>query len=316
MSRLIDYLIEDVREHTENEEFSDTEGIGDKEFLRFLNDAHHRIHSLIVQQHPAVFVAEESQDIVRSQESYTLPQDIHLANKVTQVDYSDTSLDQDYYPLDHASLRNRASGILGIPSFYTRKSGTILLAPVPDASRGSIRISYIRSILKLDKRRASVASSTLDSSDNSITALTLNVSTDNIDSTALGKNNYLSIVDRNGNVKMRNIEFDSIDTTTGIVTITSGFAYTTGESITAGDYVVSGRNVTTHSELPDAVERYLIAYCAWKILKRDSSADYAEQQQELLEMEREIVAGYADIIDDLSKIPDLNSNSNRGIGWW
>ena len=79
-----------------------------------------------------------------------------------------------------------------------------------------------------------------------------------------------------------------------------------GESISVGDYVVGGKDTTTHSELPRNVERYLIAYCAWKILKRDSSVDSQEAVQELLQMENDIVESYAVISDDVQYIPLIN----------
>ena len=108
---------------------------------------------------------------------------------------------------------------------------------------------------------------------------------------------------------MTDIEYDSIDETTGIVTLTnSSHTYISGETLTAGDFIVVGKNSSTHSELVDFVERYLLAYCSWKILKRDSSVDYQEQQTELSQLETEIVASYADISDDIYEIPEINKD--------
>jgi hypothetical protein len=50
----------------------------------------------------------------------------------------------------------------------------------------------------------------------------------------------------------------------------------------------------------------LIAYCAWKILKRDSSADSQEQQAELSAMEQDIIDSYKVITDDVQYVPQLN----------
>ena len=52
-------------------------------------------------------------------------------------------------------------------------------------------------------------------------------------------------------------------------------------------YLVGGKDTTTHSDLPRNCERYLIAYCAWKIFKRDSSMDSGDQQAELSAMEQD-----------------------------
>ena len=72
-------------------------------------------------------------------------------------------------------------------------------------------------------------------------------------------------------------------------------------------YIIGGKDVTTHGELPRSVERYLIAYCSWKILKRDSSVDSSEAQLELAAIAQEIINSYALISDDVQFIPKLNS---------
>ena len=83
-----------------------------------------------------------------------------------------------------------------------------------------------------------------------------------------------------------------------------------GESasdILANHYIVGGKDTTTHGDLPRSVERYLISYCAWKILKRDSSVDSSEAQLELQALIQEIVNSYAMISDDVQYIPQLTS---------
>lgn len=309
MSRLIDHLITDIRAHTENEEFSDSIGIDDEEFVRFLNDAQYRLHSLIIQNHSSIFLQEKVIPVVARQQSYALPSDIYIKNKVSGVEYSYNSDNKNYYFLKPVTRRLR-SNQEGTPIEYIRQSGEVLLSPIPLDIGGQIRVTYVRQISKIDKRRGSIASVTLDNSANTITALSFNVSSDSIDFTAIDKYNFISIADKNGNIKMKDIPYDSYDTGTGVITVSAGFIFEEGETIEVGDYVCSGKNSTTHSEFPEEVERYLIAYCAWKILKRDSSVDSQEQTQELLEMERDIVAGYADPTDDIYEIPDINDDND------
>lgn len=305
--RRLDYLITDARLATENEDFSDTVGIDDEEFIRFLNEAQTRIHSLIVQQHSSIFLKDYTTSIVANQEAYSLPADCLLANKVTQVEYSYDGDADNFQVLKPTGNRNRNSSD-GEPAYYIRKSGNILLTPVPNTSTGTLRITYIEKPRKLDIRRGSIASFT--DSGTQITALACDVSTDTVDSTAVGKDNFLCIVNRSGTIKMADIEYDSIDASTGTVTLTASHTYDSGESITVGDYIVVGKNASTHSELADFVERYLLAYCSWKILKRDSSADYAEQQEELAQLEREIIDSYADVSDDIFEIPEINEDGD------
>jgi hypothetical protein len=58
--------------------------------------------------------------------------------------------------------------------------------------------------------------------------------------------------------------------------------------------------------MDEIVERYLMGYVKMKILQRDGSAEFAIQQQIILEMEREIVESYGVISDDILHIPDIN----------
>jgi len=303
--RRIDYLITDVRLQTENEDFSDTVGISDTEFLRFINEGQDRLQARIAQQHNSIFLSESTYNIVGSQESYTLPSDIFLGNRVTQVDYSPSSDTTKYMPLAPATLRTRNSGT-GTPASYIRQSGTILVNPVSSSSTGLLRVTYHKKLAKLDIRRGSIL--TFTDSGTQVTALSLDVTTDSVDTTATDKDNFLCIVGRDGTIKMKNIEYDSISGTTGVVTLTASHTYETGETLAIGDYIVVGKDTTTHSELPDHVERYLIAYASWKILKRDSSVDYTEQESELSNMEQEIVETYADISDDIYQIPEVNDD--------
>lgn len=305
--RYVSHLIDDVRASTENNDFSDTIGIKDSEFLRFLNDGQFRIQNLIVQQHPSVFLTEYTTSVVGSQEAYSLPHNIYMGNKVTQVEFNSNSSGQQYfYPLKPGSLFERNSGSKGHPVKYIRKSGQILLVPVPQSSVGQLKINYVHKLPKLDLRRGSVASVTLTS--DAISSLFLNVSTDAVDTTELAKFTRVSIVDEEGNVKMPNIKVTNVDGSTGEVTVDPAFTFQSGETIEVGDYIVGGNYSSTHSQLDDMVERYLIAYATLKIFQRDSNiTDLPVQQNILLAMEDEIIAAYQEISDDIVEIPNIIS---------
>ena len=51
-----------------------------------------------------------------------------------------------------------------------------------------------------------------------------------------------------------------------------------------------------------------MGYLIWKLLKRDSSEDAADQAIELRSMEKHIIDGFADIDDDITLIPLINSD--------
>lgn len=305
----IDFILNQARKQTENEEFSDTTGIGDDEIIQYINDAQYRLLSKITATHPTVFVKEG--DLIQTQtnvESYDLPDDILLENRVTSVEYSDTGEIDDFIRLRPLTMVERARGETGFPEGYIRRSGKVLLSPIPSDSTGFLRVNYVRRIAELDKRRGRVLSVTLDSGSNQITALTLDVTDGTFDSDELNNQDFITVVDKKGNQKMIAVEIDSVDANTGVVTISSGFTYQSGETIEVGNYVLRGEDSSTHSELPKICERYLVAYVAFKLLKRDSSEDAFEQLNELTSIENDIVDAFSDVSDDVMDIPIIDGD--------
>lgn len=299
--RIVTQLINQIRVMTENE---NEDAITTDEILQYINDAHERIHAKILAQHPRVFYVEKEIDVSRGTSAYAVPEDAFMENKVATVEYSSTGDDEDYYPLNPITLKERTN-YEGYPVNYIRRAGKILLDPIPQEN-GKIRLNYVKRAVHLDTRRATVDFATTSGS--SLTSLVLDTSSNTvIDGDALSAADYICVVSKKGVSKMKNIPISSVDTGTGAVTIDSGFTFETGESIASGDYVVAGEDTTTHSELPRNCERYIIAYAAWKLLKRDSSADYSEQQTELLQMEDDIISSFADLDEDIRRIPVYSS---------
>jgi hypothetical protein len=292
----IELLINQVRRSTENTDFDEDNNIGimDEEFIQYFNDAQSRIQSLIIQQHSNVFLVE-SESTCDGSASYSIPSDAFINNKVDTVEFSSTGDSDDYYVLEETNLKNRAEGSTGSPSAYIRSSGSVILVPKP--SSGKVRITYIQRLTDLDKRRGKVSLFQDLSAGSKITV-------DSTDSKLLSKFDYVTVIDNSGVVKAKNILIDSVSST--IYTTNSSHSLAAGESITSGDYVVGGDKSTTHSDLPEMAERYLLAYCEWKILKRDSSIDSTAAMQELASLEREIVDSYKHIQEDVPSIPLIN----------
>ena len=294
--RYVKYLIDQVRRETENEEVSDFVGIQDSEFLQYINDAQHHLQALIVAQHPNVFLEEYVVSTTTDQDTYTLPSDCFLENKINNVEYSSTGEDADYYILEETSLKRRNPGITGAPGKYIRMSGKNVLNVAPQSS-GKLRITYVKRLNELDLRTALIDSY-------SAGTITLENNTLTTNTSSLKEHDYICIVDSDGGIIHKNVKKTSQNSLgTQVVIDTSTI---TGSPVN-GQYIVGGKDTTTHSDLPRNVERYLIAYCSWKILKRDSSVDSAEMVQELSQMANDIVKSYAMISDDVQFIPQLNS---------
>lgn len=306
MNRL-DRLISISRKITQNEDFSDTTGISDDEFIQHLNDAQDRIVSKINTMHPKIFVKQKTLTNTANNEEVSLPSDVYMQNRIILAEYNTSqSATTNFYPLKKGSIQERIDGLSGEPSFYIHLGNTLLLKPTPQGV-GQIRVTYQKRLPKLDIRRGAIESVT--ATGGVISAIKLSESNTEavLDASGLNEDNYLTVVNRAGVVKMIDIEYDSVDTD-GTINLTGTHSYDEDtESIAVGDFVCRGASATHVSELQDMCERYLLAYTNFKILKQDSNIDSAEASQELLMLEDDIVAAYADPSSDVDYIPILDS---------
>lgn len=299
--KYIEHLIKQVRRQTENEDVTDFTGIQDTEFIQYINDAQHSLQAAITAQHPRVFIKEAVLDVVSGQEKYDTPDDCYLGNKIHNVEYS-TGAEDDYYTLEEDTIKSRVPGITGAPVKYIRMAGQILL--IPQATSGKIRINYIKRVREMDLRRAKVLS-TPTSSSSAQWSIALDNSNFLTDTESLAEHEYVCVVDKKGNIVAKNLPMSGISST--LLTLDAHTFDSEDTTIEPGHFIVGGKNSSSHGEFDDSVERYIIAYCAWKILKRDSSVDSNEAVQELSMMLADIVKSYATITDDIQYIPQLNT---------
>lgn len=311
MSKFVDTIIDEVREATENEEFTTSIGLSEEEFIRFFNEAINRLHGRIVSNHPAVFLTEEETSVTSGTQSYSVPRKAFNNNMLAQVEFSFDGTSDNYYPLRPTSLRNRNPNADGDPDFYIRRGGSVLLVPTPDSSSGKIRFTYVRKPKRLDKRRGLVKAVTTSGS--AITNLEVNyVNGAAVDSGELSKRTRLTIVDKYGNIKMDNILLSAIASSASYdatLTIDSSFTFESGETITVGDYVVSGEYTTTHLDPDDfdqPLEDYIREFARLRVLQRDSSVDTQEAFATLSEMEDQIIKNFKELSDDIHDIPEIN----------
>lgn len=304
----VDQIITKVRRRTDNEDYSDTEGLAQDEFAEFIDEAQADLQATILSEIPncSLFDTSVDVDLVASQRAYDLATSSYRpfgGNMVRMVEFKPTASSQDYYPLQLASLFELAVTNLNYPSAYDIRDGQVLLSPVPSSAIGNLRITYPRELDRLDIRRAQVTSATIVTT--SYTTITLEA--DPVpDSILEDEDYYICINDAYGNVVYYNIPVVSFDSSTRVLTLDTGVLTANG-SISAGDWVTFDKYSTTTSKLPDNCERYLIAYGIWKGLKRDSSVDSSEQQQELVAIKQSIIEALKTTYRDVPYIPMLNT---------
>jgi len=303
--RRVDLLVNECRTQTGNEDFSENAGISDEQIIAYINRGQERLQSLIFAVNPEMFLTESTISTTANTNSYDVPSLAYIKGRVQLVEYTSISSDStQYYQLDQAPLNEKREWMQGEPCYYIRRGTNLLIYPIPQTSNGLLKVTYQKTLPKLDKRRGTVLSAVLDSGTSTITTLTMDVN-EFLDTITPLNNGLITIVDTYGSIKMKGIPITAINETTGVVTVAS-FTYASGETISAGDFMVTGNYNTTHSELSDMCERYLIEYACYKIYKQDSNSDSVGSTEELQAIERDIVDSYAMTDNDIDYIPILN----------
>jgi hypothetical protein len=311
--KFIDNIIDEIREDTENEEFNTAIGLSEETFIRYINEAINRLHGRIISKHPSVFINETEQDVTSGTQEYALPRLTFNNAMISSIEYSHTGNTDDYVPLKPTALRNRKPSMDGDPTHYIRRGNAILLVPTPDDAAGSIRITYVRKPIRLDKRRGIITAVT--TSNSTITNLEIDyINGATVDSEELLKRTRFTVVDKYGTIKMDNILLSGITSSASYdakLTVDSSFTYTSSESIATDYYVVSGDYTTTHllnTDFPAPLEDYIRQYAIMRVLQRDSSIDQNEASQVIIAMENQIVENFGELNDDIQEIPDINED--------
>ena len=301
--RQLEQLITASRRATNNLDFSSSAGVQDEEFIQALNDAQEEIHSIINTTFPTILMKVVEKAVTIGIDSYSIPSDCYMGTRIDFIEYSPSGLVQDYYPIRKGSVKERINGQNGNPAYYIRQGTDIIVQPAPQQG-GKLRITYQRTVPVLDIRRAQVSSVVLSS--NSITSLVLDTSVA-FDNLALEEQNFITIVDKNGVIKMQDIPVDGIDGNTGVVTVTSGFTFQTGETISQGDYALRGKYSSTNSQLPDVCEKYLLEYCNMRIFMRDSSTDQAEVAALMQKIENTLKSAFSEPDNDPDRVAVISA---------
>lgn len=288
--RNLELLITQARRATENSEFSDTVGLSDNEFIQYANDAQDQLESVISKVNSDLFLTSKVLTLSQGIDTYQIPTDALLGTKIAVVLFSQNGVEQNYRPLVQGRPSEMVGAFNGTPSFFVRLGTQLRLIPAPQSSTATIKVHYVQKLPRLDVRSGKISAVTLDGT--TITSLTLDTA-DTIDRSKLLEEGFVTIVSSTGTVKMKAIPVTDVNETTGAVTLGS-FTYESGETAAAGDYLIRGMRSTSHSQLPDICERYLLSYMQWRILKRDSSSDAMEQKSELDMMEQSIQDAFAE----------------------
>mgnify|MGYP003659375811 CR=1 FL=1 len=235
-----------------------------------------RIHSymedllFLVNDENDLFISDFFFNLVPGQDEYDLPANIYAKSSIDTLAVSFLNgLSNTYLPLKKVSRKQQ-----GFTFGYFVREDKIVLTPRP-TSPLRMKMAYVRKLPTLGVRAGQVAST-----------LGLTVTLSNYQAGSLDSSDFFCVVDKNGVIKQAGLEMQSV-TSLGVITTNS----ITG--ITAGDYVISGKYATSHCQLPDECEKYLIIALERMIQYRQSSSDIRISQlfsEEELDTIKEVFA--------------------------
>lgn len=318
--RRSNWLIADIRRDTENTGVVTAEaGISDEAILQSINDGQTWLFSELEKMNPIPFTAEVGVDMVAGTSEYALPLDTYLGTDVVAVSIKRSSSATATY--DRLTLKpmieRLRSDLRGTPVLYYLRQTKFVLNPTPNVSlTDGILLNYTRKLPRVDKRRAKITAITLVNGE--VTALTVNVADfadyfpDNTEFSedAILIDDYFSIVDADGNVVNRKIPITAINSTTGVATITNYTALDDSYTGSVGDYLVAGAFSSSHPQLPDEAESFLIQFAKSQVFEADGNgteAASASARAHLLG--QTTINGWAKLFDDVERIPIINQNN-------
>ena len=159
-------IIEDVREHTGNTSYAvdatgaTTSGLSQHLILSHIQDAQDHLATLVINTHARIFTATKEISMVAGQEGYSVPDNIHINNKIISVQYSFDGTAVNYTKLKPKSIRERMTNSYSFASFYIRYQDQLLINPIPSSSAAKIRVHYYRTLDRVALRAGTVTAKT------------------------------------------------------------------------------------------------------------------------------------------------------------
>jgi hypothetical protein len=196
-----------------------------------------------------LFISDFIFQLVPGQDEYPLPPHIYAKSSIDNLAVSFLNgLSNTYLPLKKVSRKQQ-----GFTFGYFVREDKIVLTPRP-TSPLNMKMAYVRKLPTMGLRGATVSSTT---------PTTIVVT--NYIAGFEGLSDQISIVDKNGVILVSGLDFTFNGTDT--------FTVATSAGIPNGSFVISGFYASSHSQLPDECEKYLIIALERMIQYRQSSQD-------------------------------------------
>lgn len=275
--RRLELLEKEVRESTDT---VDENSLNTYELMRYFNDGQKLLQKILytANQSADLFIRSENIAVTSGVKSYPLPDDIYARNSVVGLM---TANGHKITRMSPQELQNMYG--------YALYGKNIMLSFDPTEN---LVLDYVYKLPVISFRLAQV--DTFDTGAGTIDAVAGSIiaNEDFVD-----RFDYYTIVDSDGNIKAPKMKLSSLAGLTFTFTgdLTGGTDY---DGVAAGDYVVCGKFGTSHSELPDECEPFLLTYVQRRILAKISSSDIQSESAFTSEERQDIQDLFLDNVSD------------------
>lgn len=291
--RELKFLINEVRESTDN---VDTNGVKDKEIVRYFNEAIKSVQAIVFKNNPLCSYFQEPTTFAApiAGRAFDLPTNTYADNAVSMVEVKSDSSSTDeeaYVPIDRcfAEDRNHVGG------WFTRNKQVVFSGRQDSDTGKSARAWYFKRLPRIDKVWATVSGV----AGQVVTLSVLDTDFDMVD-------NFLSFLTPDGSVRVAGLKF----TKTGANQVTVVGSLT---GVVNGDLMVMGKDTLLTVDLPEEVEPFVMSYVAKKIYTRNNySTDASKIEGYTAEDRATIISIFGDIGQAIQSTP-ITDTSYMGI---
>ena len=296
--RRLEQLIDICRKETGNDRYAEGQfgsGISQAVFTQHFRDAQDQLYMHIVSTKNKFFKRSLEVPVVPMQENYAWPDDIYVRALET-MQWMDTRYRATPVTIRMGYTKEMLSVRVGFPFQYIPSNEYFTLNP--PVNYGTLILHYEKKLPMLQKKAGKITTATMVGTN--LTALVVDSTEAIYDQSEINSDYFLCVVDKFGNVKAKNIQYDSV--AAGVFTL-SPAAIATGESVSVGDYILVGKNTCNIAELPDICEGYLRKYVIYRTRYGDFSAWTKEAKDDLGTYAGLIDDSFARMSEDITEIP-------------
>ena len=295
--RYLEVLIDEARALSGNTRYDSDSGVSQRLFRQYFQNAQDFLVMEIINSKSKYQMAKETVTIVSGQSEYDYPSDIILQG-IDSIQYSTDGVNWGR-PLVKNISGDRRRVSSGSAYGYTLNRDNYELTP-PIAT-GYLLLSYNRRPKRLEKRSAKVVSTT----GTPITSITIDTSYSQHDPTYIDLFDSVTIVGKNGVVKVANMPITAASGST--ITVDS-YTLANGEAVAAGDYVLAGGDAVNIPEFDDIAESFLILHVNYQAKFGDASKWTSEAKEAVGGHAAKLVQMFNTVSEDIVQVPIINAD--------